>query len=148
MFDEQLLHEKLVTATESVLETMFFTAVLLRGAVQNSHGPLMQVHVPFLGYPSGELHIAIEESAARVMTQDFLPEDAEGASMEDTMCEFASMTCGAFLSEIESASGFKLLSPVVTPAAAAVETFNGPLVEEGFTLESGSLVVGVRFAYE
>jgi len=148
MFDEHLLHEKLVNATESVLETMFFTAVLMRGAARDSEGPCVQIHVPFLGYPSGELHIAIEESAARVMTQDFLPEEGEGASMEDTMCEFANMTCGAFLSEIESSSGFKLLPPVVAPAADDAETLKGPMVEEGFTLESGSLVVGVRFAYE
>ena len=148
MVDEQVLHEKLVNATESVLETMFFTAVLERVAVENARGPFVQVHVPFLGYPSGELRIAIEESAARVMTQDFLPDaEVETASIEETMREFANMTCGAFLSEIESDSGFKLLSPVIQDADGG-STLNGPSVEEGFMLESGNLIVGVRFAYE
>ncbi len=148
MFDEQTLHEKLVNATESVLEKMFFEAVLVRGEVQTLGKPLMQVQVSFLGYPSGELRIAIEETAARVMAHDFLPDaELEAVSVQETMREFANMTCGALLSELESDSGFKLLSPVITDGTVTGAA-GAPFVEERFTLECGSLIVGIRFAYE
>lgn len=146
---EEILREKLAGATESVLETMFFTTVISRGqGPEMDAASSLRIQVQFVGSPSGQFEVVIDPHAARVMAEGFLP-DAESPAMEETMREFANMACGAFLSEIETDGEFQLRPPVVVEGGGVDRASSSQTVlREEFTLDCGRLAVAVAFAGE
>jgi CheY-specific phosphatase CheX len=111
----------LATATEEVLETMFFTSTY--GAAQAAEpdaAPRIAARLTFEGTPCGAMTLSVTEAAARTLTANFLaaePDDSVLASQLDAVvCELANMICGAVLSRVESQAHFHLFSPQLLPS--------------------------------
>ena len=108
----------LAESAREVLEKMFFLDLEdLGAAAQRPCG--VTAEVTFEGDPPGVFRLDLDLVAARAAAADFLGQDPEELSPEQThevVCELANMICGAVLSRVESSAVFRLSTPRIAPA--------------------------------
>ncbi len=138
--------DQLLSATvDSVLETMFFSAVWGPAEPETS-GAVLESRLAFHGRPCGTFALCLSEPAARLLAAGFLGEDVEtltGSQTSQVVCELANMLCGSLVSKLESDESFDLAPPVLFPFGS--ETADGPgapiAARQSFEIEGGILTV-------
>jgi len=124
---EAELKQALADSIAETLEAMFFTSCLEAVETTPQSGLEMVARVEFEGHPSGRLTVRMAARTARAIAAGFLGEDEDAISprqVADVLCELTNMICGFVLSRVESAEGFRLREPRLTPAAG-LETAAG-----------------------
>jgi CheY-specific phosphatase CheX len=135
----------LSTTVDSVLETMFFSAVL-GPAEPETNGTVLESRLAFHGRPSGTFGVCLSEPSARLLAAGFLGEDEESLTDSQTgqvVCELANMLCGSLVSQLQSDESFDLASPELVPSGSEIAAgFHAPPVaRQSFELEGGILTV-------
>ena len=119
--------EVLATATEEVLETMFFSTVFAEpeGTAPGLPGDSVTAQVRFSGNPSGVFAVGLALPAAQSVAENFLGLEP-GSITHEQICgvvrEMANMICGSALTRIESDTLFELLAPEILDSAQAAPT--------------------------
>jgi CheY-specific phosphatase CheX len=138
----------LSSAVADVLERMFFLEALGEAAEPPPEEATVTVQVTFDGDPPGRFQMRIARPAAIAIAADFLGEDAEsltGQQSTEVTLELANMICGSVLSRIESSATFRL----GTPQIATDDTVAPGLAEETrYTVETGSGTLSVAIQME
>ena len=101
---------------------MFFVQALGNAPVSELPGPAppgeIAARLTFQGEPPGSLTMRVTAGAARSIAADFLGEEQETVSDQQTaevVCELANMICGSLLSRVEGATTFNLEAPRIVP---------------------------------
>jgi CheY-specific phosphatase CheX len=141
------LEELLSGAVNSVLETMFFTAVGREQEPEES--PAIAAHLSFRGNPSGDMVISLSMAAASPIAAGFLgvdEADLTEAQAGEVLCEMANMLCGWVISKIETKTSFDLAPQrLVPPENVWLDGAEGQKwARRGFPLEHGVLVVALH----
>src|ERR1017187_10040105 len=95
---------------------MFFLEAVGEAAEPPPEAETVTAQVTFEGKPPGYFHMRLARSAASAIAADFLGEDAESLTPQqstDVTLELANMICGAVLSRIESSATFRLGAPQI-----------------------------------
>jgi len=136
--------ELLSSATQEVLETMFFTEVLGDAEFAwDCTEPFVAMRVGFHGQPSGHLGMCVSAAAARSIAANFLGEEEaelEERRILDVVAELSNMVCGWVVSRLESDTSFDIQPPEpTTPEIALEEGATGHC----FEMENGILAVAL-----
>lgn len=116
----EILSEQLTaaldSASEEVLETMFFTTISPRPDAPDfaAPGEALLARVQFPGEHSGFFVMYISVPAARAVAENFLgaePDSVSGEQVSEAVRELANMICGSALTRIEPDTLFQLGTP-------------------------------------
>ncbi len=133
------ISEALAAAVEQVLDTMFFMTIVSHSENPPETALPLCACLEFRGEPSGSFGVNLSESAARVITSNFLgdePDTVSEAQIREVVCELCNMICGAVLTRVHRDNLFELTSPELQNperalAAAAQATSRTFDVEDG-----------------
>ena len=137
------LGELLGSATEEVLETMFYTGAF--GPGTEGGGTYLSAGVSFRGSRNGALDVAAPESTALALAAAFLGETVESVPPEQVptvIGELANVLCGVILGRVEEGGQFVIAPPHVSRQDMA-ELVRNLEVRRVFELEEGTLSVGL-----
>ena len=113
--ESELWRSSLLTATQEVLETMFFTTVIGEGSASQEIVDARTARLCFRGDPSGGFGVSVSMNSARKIAANFIgsetPDELTASEIEDVVGELANMLCGSVLSGIRSGSHFDLTHP-------------------------------------
>lgn len=131
------------SATEEVLETMFYTGAF--GPGTEAEGAYVSAGVSFKGSRNGALDVAVPESTATALAASFLgesPDSVPPGQVPAVIGELANVLCGVVLGKIENGGQFVIAPPQVArqdlaALARHLET------RQIFELEEGTLSVGL-----
>jgi CheY-specific phosphatase CheX len=135
--------ELLSSATEEVLENMFYTGAF--GPGTEGDGPYYSAGVSFTGSRNGTLDVAAPESTATALAAAFLGETVESVPPEHVptvIGELANVLCGVVLGRVEEGGHFVIAPPQVSRLELASLARN-LAVRQVFELEEGTLSVGL-----
>ena len=125
-----------------VLETMFFTEVVVSECEHRWLRSAFSARVAFEGSHFGEIVLSASLAAARSISSGFLgvdPEEMTAAQRDQVILELANITCGAVLSNLWPESRLSLSSPEL-----AGEHLPEGAVHRCFALPEGKLAVSIR----
>lgn len=140
----QALRQALRQSVDDVLDKMFFVCPLGEAEVApEDAAPAIAVRLAFEGELSGELTLRLAPQAAHSIAADFLGEDEESLTEQQTgevAREMANMICGSMLSRVESSTAFHLAGPrILTPEEDAAVP--GGAVTLAVDLPNGRLIL-------
>lgn len=140
------ISEALAAAVEQVLETMFFITVVSHSEMPPEKPLPLCACLEFRGEPSGSFGVNLSESAARVITSNFVgdePEAVSSAQIEEVVRELSNMICGAILTRVHGQNLFELTSPELqNPERASLAAANA--VSRTFDLGDGVLQIYLK----
>ncbi len=137
------LTDLLDSATEEVLETMFYTGAF--GPGTEGGGPYLSAGVSFRGSRNGTLDVAAPEATATALAAAFLGETPESVPPEQVPAvigELANVLCGVVLGRVEDGGQFVIAPPNVSRLDLEALARNLE-VRRVFELEEGTLSVGL-----
>ncbi|MEI9973605.1 MAG: chemotaxis protein CheX [Ignavibacteriota bacterium] len=133
----------LSSATEEVLETMFYTGAF--GPGTEGEGPYFSAGVSFKGSHNGVLDVAVPEITAMSLAASFLGETIDSVPAEQVptvIGELANVLCGVVLGKIAEGGEFVIAPPEIARKDLAALARN-LAARQVFELEEGTLSVGL-----